>query len=50
LLGVSGFKVNGADAARAFVLKHGLSDEKAEIVWDAIALHTLIGSAVCKQA
>jgi HD superfamily phosphodiesterase len=29
------FEVNGADAARAFVLEHGLSDEKAEIVWDA---------------
>ena len=31
------FEVNGADAARAFILEHGLSDEKAEIVWDAIA-------------
>ena len=29
------FEVNGADAARAFVLEHGLSGEKAEIVWDA---------------
>ena len=43
------FEVNGADAARAFVLEHGLSDEKAEIVWDAIALHTSIGIAVRKQ-
>ena len=31
------FEVDGADAARAFVLEHGLSNEKAEIVWDAIA-------------
>lgn len=29
------FDVNGADAARAFVLEQGLSDEKTEIVWDA---------------
>ena len=43
------FEVDGADAARAFVLKHGLSDEKAEIVWDAIALHTSIGIASRKQ-
>ena len=43
------FEVNGADAARAFVLEHGLSDEKAEIVWDAIALHTSIGIAIRKQ-
>ncbi|MBW4445104.1 MAG: HD domain-containing protein [Plectolyngbya sp. WJT66-NPBG17] len=43
------FEVNGADAARAFVLEHGLSNEKAEIVWDAIALHTSIGIAIRKQ-
>jgi hypothetical protein len=43
------FEVNGADAARTFVLEQGLSDEKAEIVWDAIALHTSIGIAVRKQ-
>ena len=43
------FEVEGADAAQAFVLEHGLSDEKAEIVWDAIALHTSIGIASRKQ-
>lgn len=43
------FEVDGADAARAFVLEHGLSDEKAEIVWDAIALHTSSGIASRKQ-
>jgi HD domain len=43
------FEVDGADAARAFVLEHGLSDEKAEIVWDAIALHTSSGIASHKQ-
>ena len=44
------FEVDGADAARAFVLEHGLSDEKAEIVWDAIALHTSIGIASRKRS
>ncbi|MGL4619992.1 MAG: HD domain-containing protein [Chroococcidiopsis sp.] len=43
------FEVDGADAARAFVLEHGLSDEKAEVVWDAIALHTSLGIAERKQ-
>jgi hypothetical protein len=43
------FEVDGADAARAFVIEHGLSDEKAEIVWDAIALHTSSGIASRKQ-
>jgi HD domain len=43
------FEVDGADAARAFVLEHGLSDEKAEVVWEAIAFHTSIGIASCKQ-
>ncbi|MEH2079977.1 MAG: HD domain-containing protein [Nostoc sp.] len=43
------FEVDGADAARAFALKHGLSDEKAEVVWDAIALHTSVGIASRKQ-
>lgn len=43
------FEVEGADAARTFVLEQGLPDEKAEIVWDAIALHTSIGIASRKQ-
>lgn len=34
------FEVRGADAAREFVTTHGLSEEKAATVWDAIALHT----------
>jgi hypothetical protein len=34
------FEIEGADAARAFASKHGLSDAKAWLVWDTIALHT----------
>ena len=43
------FEVDGADAAQAFLLEHGLPEEKAQIVWDAIALHTSIGIASRKQ-
>ncbi|WP_028058238.1 HD domain-containing protein [Candidatus Solirubrobacter pratensis] len=39
------FEVEGADAAVRFLHGHGLSDERAAIVWDAIALHTSIGIA-----
>ncbi|MFF1420687.1 HD domain-containing protein [Streptomyces sp. NPDC058280] len=34
------FELDGADAARDFLLRHGLSQESARIVWTAIALHT----------
>jgi hypothetical protein len=39
------FEVEGADAARRFVLQHSLAEDKAELVWDAIALHTSLGIA-----
>ncbi|MYV96943.1 HD domain-containing protein [Streptomyces sp. SID3343] len=34
------FELDGADAARDFVLRHGLSADHGRIVWTAIALHT----------
>jgi len=34
------FEIEGADAAREFVLKRGMSERQIELVWDAIALHT----------
>ncbi|MFE4538207.1 HD domain-containing protein [Streptomyces scopuliridis] len=37
------FELDGADAARDFLLGHGLSQESARIVWTAIALHTTPG-------
>jgi HD domain len=43
------YEVEGADAARAFVCKQGLSEAKAEVIWDAIALHTSIGIASRKR-
>jgi hypothetical protein len=44
------FEVEGADAAVRFLAGRGMSEERAEIVWDAIALHTSIGIANRKRA
>jgi hypothetical protein len=37
------FEVDGANAAREFLLKHQIQSEAIDIVWDAIALHTTPG-------
>jgi HD superfamily phosphodiesterase len=37
------FEVDGANAARAFLVGHGVSEDAVRIVWDAIALHTTPG-------
>lgn len=34
------FEIDGADEARRFLLSHGVTDEAADTVWNAIALHT----------
>lgn len=34
------FEMDGADQARAFLLRHGVADGAADTVWTAIALHT----------
>ena len=34
------FEVDGANAARDFLRAHGIDEPTAEVVWDAIALHT----------
>ncbi|MDQ7810821.1 HD domain-containing protein [Amycolatopsis sp. A133] len=34
------FEIDGAEAARTFLLEHGRSEEDARTVWLAIALHT----------
>jgi hypothetical protein len=43
------FEVDGADLAVRFLLDNGLAPERAEIVWDAIALHTSLGIAGRKR-
>jgi hypothetical protein len=37
------FELDGANAAREFLLKYQLPREAVEVVWDAIALHTTPG-------
>lgn len=37
------FEVDGANAARDFLLSYGIPEVSVEIVWDAIALHTTPG-------
>jgi HD domain len=44
-LGGNRFEVDGADAAREFCSKHQVSPERADLVWEAIALHTSVGIA-----
>jgi hypothetical protein len=36
------FEVDGADAAKAFLVSRGVSEPRAELVWNAIALHTSV--------
>jgi len=43
--GENRFEVDGADAAREFCLKHQVAPERADRVWEAIALHTSAGIA-----
>src|ERR1700724_2686884 len=37
------FEVDGANAARDFLLSHGISQQEIDTVWAAIALHTTPG-------
>ncbi|TDD88181.1 HD domain-containing protein [Actinomadura rubrisoli] len=44
------FEVDGADVAAAFLRDHGLADDRVQIVWEAIALHTSRGIATRMRA
>ncbi len=35
------FEIDGANAARAFLERHGLPEERVMRVWESIALHTI---------
>jgi hypothetical protein len=37
------FEVDGANAAREFLVEHGVTGDALRIVWDAVALHTTPG-------
>jgi hypothetical protein len=39
------FEVDGADAARQFCSKHRVPPQRADLIWEAIALHTSPGIA-----
>ncbi|MFE2943656.1 HD domain-containing protein [Streptomyces sp. NPDC059255] len=43
------FEVDGADAAQRFLKEQRVAAERAEVVWDAIALHTNVGIATRKR-
>jgi hypothetical protein len=50
--GVSGphrFEVNGADAARSFISDRGLSDRRAQLIWDLVALNSTPSLAIHKE-
>jgi HD domain-containing protein len=50
--GVSGpnrFEVNGADAARSFLAGRGLSDHRAQLIWDLVALNSTPSLALHKE-
>src|SRR5688572_26595337 len=44
------FEVEGADLAKEFLARQGMSERALELAWDAIALHTTAGIPVRKQA
>ncbi|MDA0167034.1 HD domain-containing protein [Solirubrobacter ginsenosidimutans] len=43
------FEVNGANAARAFIGERGLSDRRAQLVWDLVALNSTASIALHKE-
>jgi len=50
--GVTGpnrFEVNGADAALSFIKGEGLSDRRAQLVWDLVALNSTPSLALHKE-
>jgi hypothetical protein len=47
--GPNRFEVNGADAAVAFIKGRGLSDRRAQLVWDLVALNSTPSLALHKE-
>ena len=48
--GAHRFEVNGAAAARSFVKERGMSDRRAQLVWDLVALNSTPSLALHKEA
>jgi hypothetical protein len=47
--GPNRFEVNGADAALSFIRGKGLSDRRAQLVWDTVALNSTPSLALHKE-
>ena len=47
--GSNRFEVNGADAARLFLSGRGLSDRRAQLIWDLVALNSTPSLALHKE-
>jgi HD domain len=48
--GTNRFEVNGADAARSFVEQRGVSNRRAQLIWDLVALNSTPSIALHKEA
>src|SRR5262245_3359206 len=48
--GPNRFEVNGADAALSFIKERGLSNHRAQLIWDLIALNSTPSIALHKEA
>ena len=48
--GSNRFEVNGANAARSFVKQRGISDRRAQLIWDLVALNSTVSIALHKEA
>jgi hypothetical protein len=47
--GANRFEVNGANAARSFINDAGLSDHRAQLIWDLVALNSTPSLALHKE-
>ena len=48
--GSNRFEVNGANAALSFIKERGLSDRRAQLIWDLVALNSTPSIALHKEA
>ena len=48
--GSNRFEVDGANAVRSFVKERGLSDRRAQLIWDLVALNSTASIALHKEA
>jgi hypothetical protein len=48
--GADRFEVNAAAAARSFVKERGISDRRAQLIWDLVALNSTVSIALHKEA